>query len=449
MKRNLLGALCTGCVSIAAQGATIGVIDSGYDYEHEALAGKLWSNAGEIPGDGIDNDGNGKIDDVYGWNFADKNSEIIDYTLQASYSPAIEKFFELQLAAIKGTATEGELIWMKEQLKDAEFVKNLETFGSYAHGTHVAGIIAKDNADAKLIALKLLSTKKAFWTLHKKVSQSLAAGQDLNFIKEFVIKLGLWGIAYQQSQSLSQMAAYLQQQGVAVANGSFGIGMDQARGLVTPLLLLLTTEPSPDQIEEYASFFIHKIAEEQSKILAKYPDILFVFAAGNEGTDNDAEPIAPASIRLDNVMTIGASIGNTGLAPFSNYGAATVDLFAPGVGIVSAVPRGNQYLPLSGTSMSAPEVARAAALVKDRNPKLSPLEIREILKGTVDRKSFLKAMAYSEGVLNDERALFAAEQTLTVPVKQAIQQAQKKVLDKAATLSIDAQTADFSVVTPL
>ncbi|MCX6131319.1 MAG: hypothetical protein NTX25_19945, partial [Proteobacteria bacterium] len=98
MKWNLLGALCAGSVSLAAHSATIGVIDSGYDYEHEALVGKLWTNPGEIPGDAIDNDGDGKIDDIYGWNFADNNAEIIDFSLQASYSPALEKFFELQLA---------------------------------------------------------------------------------------------------------------------------------------------------------------------------------------------------------------------------------------------------------------------------------------------------------------------------------------------------------------
>lgn len=448
MKWNLLGALCAGSVSLAAHSATIGVIDSGYDYEHEALVGKLWTNPGEIPGDAIDNDGDGKIDDIYGWNFADNNAEIIDFSLQASYSPALEKFFEFQLAASKGTATEGELIWMKDQLKDSKFLKNLEIFGNYAHGTHVAGIIAKDNPAAKLIALKLISTKESFRSLHNKVQSSLAAGQDLDFIKEFVIKLGLWGIAYQQSQSFSKIAAYLSQQGVTVANGSFGVGMEQARSLVSTLLLLLTTEPSQELIDEYAGFFVQKIAEEQTKIFSKYPDILFVFAAGNDATNNDAEPIAPASIRLDNVMSIGASIGNTGLAPFSNYGASTVDLFAAGVGVLSSVPRGNLYLPLSGTSMAAPAVTRAAAMIKDRNPKLSPLEIREILKGTVDRKVFLKGKAYSEGVLNDERALFAAEETLTMPVKQAIQLAQKQMVDKAATSSLEGPVVDFSVVTP-
>ncbi|MBM4250834.1 MAG: hypothetical protein FJ146_02585 [Deltaproteobacteria bacterium] len=449
MKTNLCAILFGAMVPLTAQATTVAVIDSGVDYEHEALAEKMWTNTAETDGDKTDNDGNGKIDDIHGWNFADNDALIIDYALQEKYRPDIEKFLELQLAAIEGTATEGEKLWMKERLTDADFVNSIQTYAGYAHGTHVAGIVARDNPEAKILAAKILSTKTMFQRLKDRVRHSLAAGKDVGFIQEFVFKLGMYGIAIQQSKIFEQIGAYLSANGVSVANGSFGTGMEQARGLVTPILIaLIGSEPSAELVDEYASFFVQRMIDQQAKVLAKYPDILFVFAAGNDGSDNDRLPEAPAGVRLDNVITVGASIGNVGLAPFSNYGASRVDLFAPGVGTRSSVPRQNMYLPMSGTSMSAPEVARVAALIKDANPNLKASEIREILMGTIDRKDFLKGRSYSEGVLNDDRALAAAQGSKSTDLRSAIKAAKRAVSDKAPLGKYDSATGDFTYVTP-
>ena len=53
----------------------VGVIDTGLDVTHADLAANLWVNSGEIPGDGIDNDGNGYIDDVHGYDFVDRDGD--------------------------------------------------------------------------------------------------------------------------------------------------------------------------------------------------------------------------------------------------------------------------------------------------------------------------------------------------------------------------------------
>ena len=72
--------------SAAAQAAPIAIIDSGVDIKHSSLSGKVWINPGEIPDDGIDNDNNGYVDDVYGWNFAESNNQVIDYTYLGTFS---------------------------------------------------------------------------------------------------------------------------------------------------------------------------------------------------------------------------------------------------------------------------------------------------------------------------------------------------------------------------
>src|SRR5262249_33950829 len=101
---------------------------------------------------------------------------------------------------------------------------------------------------------------------------------------------------------------------------------------------------------------------------AQQHNVVFVAAAGNEGSDNDATPSYPASYDVPNVLSV-AAYGPTGaLASFSNFGRQTVDLAAPGVDILSSVP-GNSYKTFSGTSMATPHVSGVAALLLARNPQ--------------------------------------------------------------------------------
>ena len=137
-------------------------------------------------------------------------------------------------------------------------------------------------------------------------------------------------------------------------------------------------------------------------------DKLFIAASGNDGRDNDSRPIYPASYELENIISVAASDNRDTMTGFSNYGADSVDLLAPGANIYSTIKKGwfgNQYGKMSGTSMAAPIVAAAAALIKSEYPKESAVEIKErILKG-VDVIRAGKGKLTTEGRLNVYKSL--------------------------------------------
>lgn len=133
-------------------------------------------------------------------------------------------------------------------------------------------------------------------------------------------------------------------------------------------------------------------------------DILFVAAAGNgdsrgRGNDNDAQAFFPANYELDNVLSVAASTDQDELAPFSNFGARSVDLAAPGVGIVSTNP-GGQYGSLNGTSMAAPHVSGVAALIASLSPDATYSEIKTAILSSTDPVPALNNRVVTGGRLN-------------------------------------------------
>jgi subtilisin family serine protease len=137
---------------------------------------------------------------------------------------------------------------------------------------------------------------------------------------------------------------------------------------------------------------------------ARSAGVLLVVAAGNDGASLGSKREYPASYTEGNVLTVAATDASGALASFSNFGAHSVDLAAPGESIFSTYPT-SSYRPLSGTSMAAPFVAAAAAMLLGQNPGLTYSEIRGALKATVDPVPTLAGRTVTGGRLNLDRAL--------------------------------------------
>ncbi|MBD2202297.1 S8 family serine peptidase [Calothrix sp. FACHB-1219] len=283
----------------------VAVVDSGVDYNHEDLASNIWKNTDEIDNNGIDDDGNGYIDDVYGWDFGDGD---------------------------------------KDPIPD----KPINQSSQRGHGTHVAGIIgAVGNNSLGVVGVS--PNVSIMVTKHFRNSDS----------KEF-----LWNVAY---------GIYY-----AIENGARIINL---------------------------SFSSKSLNQDEKDVLqyAYERGVLVIASAGNDGKDNDIEPVYPANFDLPNIITVAASDDKDQLAIFgkyaSNYGKNSVDLAAPGQNIDSTLPN-NQYAAWDGTSMAAPQVAGAAALLLAANPNLTFLELRYALLSTVDKQESLQDKVNSGGRLN-------------------------------------------------
>ena len=287
------------------QSAVVAVIDTGIDYTHPDLAANMWVNPGEIPGNGIDDDGNGYVDDVYGYDFANEDGDPLD---------------------------------------------------DFGHGTHVSGTIgAVGNNGMGVVGVN--------WRVR---IMALKFMNDQGF--------GLTSDAVRAVHYAIQMGAKL------TSNSWGGGGYSQAL--------------------------------RDAIAAARAAGQLFVAAAGNDGRDTDLHPMYPADYDLDNIISVAASDKTDTLASFSNYGALTVDLAAPGVNVLSTMPTYKVFLNayttetygiLSGTSMATPHVAGAAALLWARAPQLRYDEVRARLLAGTDPVEALAGV--SGGRLNVATAL--------------------------------------------
>jgi subtilisin family serine protease len=148
-----------------------------------------------------------------------------------------------------------------------------------------------------------------------------------------------------------------------------------------------------------ASNALHDAVED-----AKKKGVLLVVAAGNDGQSIDKTPEYPASFTFANILTVAATTASGTLASFSNFGSKSVDLAAPGDDVWSTY-LGSGYKQLSGTSMAAPFVTAAAAMLRKQDSDLSYGDVKKAIKGSVDRLSALKGKTVTGGRLDLARAL--------------------------------------------
>jgi len=140
---------------------------------------------------------------------------------------------------------------------------------------------------------------------------------------------------------------------------------------------------------------------------AKAKGVLFVAAAGNSSANTDRRPMYPAAYESTNIISVAATTSSDGMASFSNYGATTVDVGAPGHKVLSTTPK-NRYATYSGTSMASPHVAGLAALILSHRPDLNLEELKAIIMNTGDKISSLDGKTLSGARINARKALEAA-----------------------------------------
>jgi thermitase len=273
----------------------VAVIDTGIDYRHPDLAENIWVNEAERDGlPGVDDDGNGYVDDVHGWNFVSK---------------------------LRKSSYYGQL-------------GHPDPMDDQGHGTHVAGTIG-------------------------------AVGNNQEGIAGVNWKVRLMGLKFLDEKGSGSTAdqyralLYAAENGADIINASYG-GGGKSR------LIQSAIERLNDA------------------------GVLMVAAAGNNGSNNDESPQYPSNYGLPNMLSVAATNNRDRLASFSNYGYESVHIAAPGVAILSTYPLelsktaggyAEPYRAFSGTSMAAPHVAGAAALVLSVRPELrrNPELLKEAL----------------------------------------------------------------------
>ncbi|MDW8305294.1 MAG: S8 family serine peptidase [Acidobacteriota bacterium] len=316
--------LTTGSSSVV-----VAVIDTGIRYTHEDLSSNMWRNTAEIPNNGIDDDGNGFIDDYYGYDFRYNDPDPMDEN---------------------------------------------------GHGTHVAGTIgAVGNNSLGVVGVN--------WTV-KLMAIKIYSATANDTTSAMLIN------AYNYVRMMRNRGVNIRVTNNSYADCPEACGYDQA------------TKDALDALGNSG--------------------VLNVFAAGNNGRDIDVLPIYPASYDSPHILTVASSTSSDARSSFSNYGVRSVDLAAPGSGILSTYRNSDSsYATLSGTSMATPHVAGAAALLSGYNPSLSVASLKATLMNTVDLLSAWNGLVKSGGRLNVDRALrnqticnfTLSTDTLDVPTK--------------------------------
>jgi subtilisin family serine protease len=417
MKNKVLLSAFASLLSISAQASQVGVVDSGTYFEHQWFQGQMWNNGVEIPGNLVDDDGNGLVDDVVGWNFAENLAKVFFPEHIPSVRPLVFQIFGVLGRIDNGSATEADRVFWRDNvtsLGEAEkkkLIDELNYYGQYAHGTHCSGIVARGNSQSKIASMRIfpdsLPPQSAYQT-EGLVYEALATATNKSFF---------------------QVAQYLNSQKMDVANYSVGVPMEQIARQV--LALTGNKNPSEEKIREEAQRAFGAFERRGRQWIASAPNTLFVIAAANDGASNDVFPIFPANVQAENAITVAATNGWQSLAKFSNYSPTLVHVAAPGVAVVSSVPGPEltQTLPMSGTSMAAPFVTMVSSTLKDANPALTPAGMKRILIETVDKKAWLADKVLSSGVVNPNRALAAARLSVNLALEAAIAEARATVAD--------------------
>ncbi len=422
----------------------VAVIDSGLDIDHEDLAAKLWTNADEIPGNDVDDDGNGYVDDVHGWNFIGgpdgKNVDQDTYELTRIYVDLQERFAGVDSARVGPDARDRyhryQDIKRTFQKKRREARKRLAKVGKAQKAVQASVDVLKSHlgtdsltqSAVRSVTSSRRDVRRAQQTLQYFYDQDLSPSDlkdyknqlerqvEYNYNPDFNPR-PIVGDDYADKTERRygnndaegpDPGHGTHVAGIIGATRDNSIGIDGvARGV---RLMSVRAVPNGDERDKdvanairYAvdngadvinmsfgkSYSPHKGVVDAAVQYADSMGVLMIHAAGNDGanvdsTDNFPSPYYADGGRAQRWIEVGASSWEGGeklAASFSNYGAERVDVFAPGHSIYSTVPD-DAYERNDGTSMAAPMVSGLAALIMAHYPSLTATDVRTIILET-------------------------------------------------------------------
>lgn len=419
-----------------ARTVIVAVIDDGVDIKHEDLKGKIWTNKGEIPGNGKDDDHNGYIDDVHGWNFlGNAKGEMVDkdtYEIARIYKK-YHKRFEAESEA-QVPASEKAAFKLYQKVKKAldkkrqDATMHLYNLSMMAHVYRQSDSIAKHvlGKDTYTIAELKADTTKAplFQRARNMLVRLKKNGFDPAQLKKYrehfsnvihyycnpdfnhyetVVGTQLprgnakvWGVNPFHGTHVA---------GIIAADRHNGIGI---RGVADKVKIMpIITVPDGDERDENVAAAINYAVDNGAKIInmsfgkryspgkalvdaavkhAMEKGVLMIHSAGNDGVNTDSIAFYPNRNYIgggiaQNWISVGASSAQLDKqlpTYFSNYSHSRVDVFAPGNNILSTEPH-DKYALHSGTSMAGPMVAGIAAVIWSYFPKLSAGQVRDII----------------------------------------------------------------------
>jgi cell wall-associated protease len=454
-----------------SQTVVVAIIDSGVDIAHDDLKNKLWTNKGEIAGNGIDDDKNGYVDDVHGWNFiGGKDGRNVSHDSQeitriyTKYKAKFEGKAESDIApADKATFA----MW---QTAKAKYEEKLGEYSRY--NVIYSNLYEAANKAARLLAAYLDKETVSFAEAAEITSQDPRIARAVETVKllsengvpdletlkkqkdqiENTVKYGL-NPEFDPRSIVGDDYANVNERGygnndvtgpdsfhgthvagIVAAERGNGLGMD---GVATNVqIMAIRAVPDGDERDKDVANAIRYAVDNGAKVInmsfgkalspekavvdeavryAEQKGVLLVHAAGNDAQNNDEEGNFPnrnlaGGKMATNWLEIGALSWKPGediVATFSNYGKKSVDLFSPGVDIYSTVP-GQKYEDAQGTSMAAPVTAGAAALLLSYFPHLTATQVREIILKTTVKLPKQKVLRPAEGGDKPEEVDFSS-----------------------------------------
>lgn len=433
----------------------VAVIDSGIDIDHEDLDGVLWTNKDEIPNNGKDDDNNGYIDDIHGWNFlGDAYDEQLEMTrIVAAGNTSAPRFAEAKAELEKGKneamQTKQNIDGLLQQIPPAQETLKKHLGKDDYTKEDVMKIQTEDQGLSQAKGIQMFLYDRDL-TLDDIKEYATAYAERLNYNYNVDFKGRKTGDnpddwndkpgygngnvkPVKKSESHGTHVA-----GIILAERNNGKGANGVADNVE--LMSIRAVPNGDEYDKDVAKAIRYAVDNGAKVIngsfgksysphsdwvrdaikyASDKDVVFVHAAGNDSKDVDTAPNFPDDnvdyVEVsDTYIRVGAlapKYGSEMIAGFSNYGKKNVDVFAPGAKVYSTTPE-NEYDTKGGTSMAAPAVAGIAALLRSYFPKLTAAQVKQII---MDSGLPVKTKVIVGGDANDVRGF----ETLTKSGKMA------------------------------